>query len=111
MLLRGEVRVGRDGKRGWVEEETSQGGQGAGAEMTSAGAPLQEEIVERRDACGRLLHPNLQRRLGTVGGYHMWLRHEAFDISQHVTLAPAHYQGRLLTSRNMQVMHDFPLCL
>lgn len=59
--------------------------------------------MERRDAGGRLLHPNLQRRLGKAGGYSVWLRHDAFDINQHVTLAPVHYQNRLLTSRNMQV--------
>lgn len=57
----------------------------------------------RQDANGRLLHPNLQRRLGKAGGYQVWLRHDNFDISQHVTLAPVHYQGRLLTSRNIQV--------
>ena len=64
---------------------------------------LQEEVVERQDDGGRFLHPNLQRQLGKVGGYHVWLRHHNFDISQHVTLAPVHYQGRLLTSRNIQV--------
>lgn len=78
--------------------------------LSLAGAPslahmrgkILEEVVERRDAGGRLLHPNLQRRLGKAGGYSVWLRHDAFDINQHVTLAPVHYQNRLLTSRNMQ---------
>lgn len=65
-------------------------------------AKIMEEVVERQDANGRLLHPNLQRRLGKAGGYQVWLRHDNFDISQHVTLAPVHYQGRLLTSRNIQ---------
>lgn len=65
-------------------------------------AKIMEDIVERRDASGRLLYPNLQRRLGKAGGYQAWLRHDNFDLNQHVTLAPMHYQGRLLTSRNIQ---------
>lgn len=81
-----------------------------GVDLGLTRVPVQEEVVERRDAGGRLLHPNLQRRLGTVFGYHAWLRHDTFDISQHVTLAPAHYQGRLLTSRNMQVTRALSLC-
>lgn len=71
--------------------------------MLIAASCPQEEVVERQDASGRLLYPNLQRRLGKAGGYHVWLRHDNFDISQHVSLAPVHYQGRLLTSRNIQV--------
>lgn len=70
---------------------------------------FQEDIVDRVDESGMLLHPNFRRCLVRVGGYSMWRRMQReFDIDQHVTMAPLHHRGRLLTSRNIQVMPFFP---
>lgn len=61
-----------------------------------------EEVVNRRDSSGQLLHPNFRRRLVQVGGYYAWRSHAHFDIEKHVVLAPHHHRGRLLTARNIQ---------
>ncbi|XP_071540713.1 uncharacterized protein [Panulirus ornatus] len=63
---------------------------------------IKEDVVDRQDASGEFLHPNFRRRLEQVGGYYVWMRHEVFNINQHVTQAPLHYRGRLVTSRNIQ---------
>ncbi|KAG7162164.1 diacylglycerol O-acyltransferase [Homarus americanus] len=61
-----------------------------------------EDVVGRMDASGQFLHPNFRRLLMHVGGYYVWMRHDNFDIDQHIIMAPLHYRGRLVTSRNIQ---------
>ncbi|XP_069961227.1 uncharacterized protein [Cherax quadricarinatus] len=65
-------------------------------------AKIMEEVVERRSDGGDLMHPNFRRRLVQVAGYYAWQRHDTFTIEQHVIMAPLHYRGRLVTSRNIQ---------
>ncbi|KAK7072287.1 hypothetical protein SK128_028031 [Halocaridina rubra] len=63
---------------------------------------IQKDILDRRGSDGKILHPNFRRRVLKICGYYAWGRHESFDISQHVTTAPMHHRGRIITTRNIQ---------
>ncbi|XP_066961728.1 uncharacterized protein [Macrobrachium rosenbergii] len=63
---------------------------------------IQEDILDRKGSDGKILHPNFRRRVERVCGYYAWARHDKFDITQHVLMAPMHYRGRIITTRNIQ---------
>ncbi|XP_069171697.1 uncharacterized protein [Procambarus clarkii] len=72
------------------------------ASYQSSSCCILEDVVERKSLNGDLLHPNFCRRLVQIGGYYAWRKHDKFTIEEHVVMAPLHYRGRLVTSRNVQ---------
>ena len=60
-------------------------------------------MIEQLDKSEKLLYPNLQRYLEEVYGYYVWKQHDDFSLFEHVVMAPLHYHGRSISSRNIQV--------